>query len=152
MVRLGDVFKKHGSIRAMVHVVWDWQETDMWCLFTNDPHLAYPSYALRNWQEQSFRDLKSGGFNWQRWQVRQPDHAQRLLLVLALAYLRGLSFDAVFAPLPQQPYLRISRRSRPARSVFSQGLRAAWNGLVRHILPSISISLLPDKTLLNLLC
>lgn len=148
----GYVFKKRGAIRALVHVVWDWQETDMWCLLTNDPHLSHQSYALRNWQEQSFRDLKSGGFNWQRSQVRHPDHAQRLLLVLALAYARILAFHAAFAPMPEPPYPRVSRRSRPVRSAFSDGLRFAFDGLVRHILPSITTSFLPDKAVFHLLC
>ncbi len=83
----GFVFKKNGTLRAFVHVYWDWQEDDLWCLLTNDQHLSHRAYAIRNWQEQGFRDLKSGGFNWQRSQVRQPSHAQRLLLVLALVTL-----------------------------------------------------------------
>jgi hypothetical protein len=146
----GFVFKKSGSLRALVHVYWDWQETDMWCLLTNDPHLSHRAYALRNWQEQGFRDLKSGGFNWQRSQVRQPAHAQRLLLVLALAYTRVLSFDT--SPQPDQPLPRVSRRSRPLRSIFSQGLRYAWDCLVRHIRLPSPIFLPPDNAIFHLIC
>jgi hypothetical protein len=148
----GFVFKKHDSLRAFVHVYWDWQERDMWCLLTNDPSLQYHAYAIRNWQEQGFRDLKSGGFNWQRSQVRLPDHAQRLLLVLALAYARVVSFTS-FAPADTQPvYLRVSRRSRPQFSIFSRGLSIAWDRLVRHCIPYLGISLLPNTAVLNLLC
>ena len=148
----GFVFKKGGSLRAFVHIYWDWQERDMWCLLTNDPALQYQAYAIRNWQEQGFRDLKSGGFNWQRSQVRIPDHAQRLLLVLALAYARVVSLAALDLPATPVEFLRVSRQSRPQFSIFSLGLRLAWDSLVRHALPYLGISLLPNTAVLNLLC
>lgn len=148
----GFVFKKRDSLRAFVHIYWDWQERDMWCLLTNDPQLQQCAYAIRNWQEQGFRDLKSGGFNWQRSQVRIPDHAERLLLVLALAYARVVSCAAFALPDMPPDYLRVSRRSRPQFSVFSLGLRLAWDSLVRHCLPYLGISFLPNTTVLNLLC
>jgi hypothetical protein len=148
----GFVFKKSGAIRVFVHVYWHWQEQDMWCLLTNDPHLRHSSYAVRNWQEQSFRDLKSGGFNWQRSQVRIPAHAERLLLVLALAYARVLAFGSALDFSIQHDFLPTSRQSRPARSIFSHGLRHVWDCLVRHIVPSVNLILLPDKCWPSLLC
>lgn len=148
----GFVFKKRDSLRAFVHIYWDWQERDMWCLVTNDPSLQHQAYAIRNWQEQGFRDLKSGGFNWQRSQVRLPDHAQRLLLVLALAYARVVSLAALDLPDSPAEYLRVSRRTRPQYSIFSLGLRLAWDSLVRHCIPYRGLSLLPNSAVLNLLC
>ena len=34
-------------------------------------------YAMRNWQEQSFRDLKSGGWNWAQSYMRCPQGVTR---------------------------------------------------------------------------
>jgi len=125
----GYVFKKQrqkaqgASLRLYVHVCWQWDQTDLWCLLTNDPTLAAEAYALRAWQEQAFRDLKSGGFQWQRSQVWTPAHADRLLLVLAIAYAWLLSL-ATLAPVPPGlAYARASRRSRPPRSLLRYALR-----------------------------
>ena len=148
----GFAFKKNGALRVFVHVSWHWQQPDMWCLLTNDPQLHYNSYALRNWQEQGFRDLKSGGFNWQRSQVRHPAHAEPLLLVLALAYARVLAFGAALSPPVQHTLFPVSRQSRPKRSVFSEGLRHAWDCFMRHILPPVELFFLPDNALCTLLC
>ena len=41
---------------------------------------------MRYWQESSFRDLKSDGWQWHTSRIWTPAHANRLLLVLALAY------------------------------------------------------------------
>jgi hypothetical protein len=149
---MGYVFKKNGAIRAYVHVLWGWNQPDMWCLVTNDQALAVRAYAVRNWQEQSFRDLKSDGFHWQRSQVFEPRHAERLLLVLTLAYTRLLAFGSHCAPDRAAVYLRVSRRTRPARSLFSAGLRYWWDCLVHH-LPTLSgLFLVPDKAILELFC
>ena len=53
---------------------------------TNDERLTGYEYARRNWQEQSFRDLKSGGWHWGDSRVRSPQHVANLLVLLALAY------------------------------------------------------------------
>ena len=82
----GIVFKKRGKIDVFVHVLWRCGEKEAWCLVTSDPVLRGEIYALRNWQEQCFRDLKSGGWHWNVSQVWKPAHAERLLLVLAIAY------------------------------------------------------------------
>ncbi len=53
---------------------------------------------MRYWQEGSFRDLKSDGWQWQTLAHHHPSHANRLLLVMVLAYawvlsLGSLAFD-----------------------------------------------------------
>ena len=58
-----------------------------WALVTNDERLSGHEYARRNWQEQSFRNLKSGGWHWHESRVCLPDHAARLLILLVLAYV-----------------------------------------------------------------
>ncbi len=56
-----------------------------WLLLTNWPQAQANWYGLRMWAEAAFRDLKSGGWQWHRSQIRSPAHATRLWLVLALA-------------------------------------------------------------------
>lgn len=82
---MGDVFKKAGWLPAHVTVTWDADYDHPWCLVSSTP-IPTHAYAIRFDQEVSFRDLKSDGFDWQRSHVWLPDHAERLLLVLALSY------------------------------------------------------------------
>lgn len=82
----GWLFEGNKRVRLTVHLVWEIGQSQPWCLATNDVTISGANYALRMWQEQSFRDLKSGGWQWQCSFVTSADHAHRLLLVLALAY------------------------------------------------------------------
>ena len=139
----GLAFSRRGRVRAYALVWRGFGQAEAWCLLTNDPALSVHAYALRNWQEQAFRDLKSGGWQWQRSQVHLPDHADRLVLVLALAYARMLTLGchvaaaaaaALEAPDPDYDALTFavrttipapSRRYYPGRSLFQLGL-AFW--------------------------
>ena len=85
----GKVFKKRGRIPAHVRAIWD--VAAPWILVTNDPSLSGREYGRRNWQEQSFRDLKSGGWNWSRSFVRCPQRMTRLIAILVIAYAWTLS-------------------------------------------------------------
>jgi len=118
----GQVFKSDGWLDSHVRIIWDAPYDDPWCLISDLPELSGREYARRNWQEQSFRDLKSGGWHWNDSQVWQPDHAERLLLVLALAYALTLSLGL---RLLHQTELRsqVSRGKRPHYSWFRLGLR-----------------------------
>jgi hypothetical protein len=82
---VGDVFKKAGWLSAHVTVTWDANYQQPWCVVSSAP-IPDHAYAVRFDQEVSFRDLKSDGFDWQRSHVWLPDHAERLLLALALSY------------------------------------------------------------------
>lgn len=115
----GDVFKKAGWLRLYVRLEWRPGEKSPWCLVTNSPWRQSRDYALRAWQEQSFRDLKSFGFHWQASRVWNPAHAHRLLFILALAYTWVLSQGLRFTPDE-----RLSpSRSAPRQSLFRRGLR-----------------------------
>jgi hypothetical protein len=65
------------------------QKGDPWLLVTDlaPSRSCCDLYRKRMWQEESFRDQKSSGFQWQKSLVRQPEHVNRLLLVLAVACL-----------------------------------------------------------------
>jgi len=123
------VFKKAGWLSLHASVAWDRNYDAPWCLVSSrpvDPHL----YGTRFHQEVSFRDLKSDGFQWHRSHVWLPDHADRLLLVLAIAYWLVM---LVGQSLPT------ATRGRQARlSCFRRGL----DTITAHFRPTIA-SLLP---------
>lgn len=127
----GVVFKQRGQVRAYVHVIWVQGYDEPWCLVTNDPLVSGALYARRAWQEQSFRDLKGGGWQWQRSRVWLPDHADRLVLVLALAYAWTLTHGTL---VMQSPILlrQVTRGRRKRFSVFRCGLRLLSGRLARH--------------------
>ncbi len=75
----GLVFKQRGRIPAHARALWEVGYDEPWALVTNDERLTGHEYARRNWQEQSFRDLKSGGWQWGQSRVRLPAHVERLL-------------------------------------------------------------------------
>ena len=112
---VGDVFKKAGWLPLIATVAQAPGYSHAWCLVSSaelDPGV----YGRRFDQEVSFRDLKSDGFQWHRSHVWLPDHADRLLLVLALAYALVM---VVGQSLPQ------ATRGRQSRlSIFRRGLDA----------------------------
>jgi len=82
----GKVFKQRGRLDAKAIAIWSAGYEQPWALVTNDLALEGFEYANRNWQEQAFRDLKSGGWQWQLSRIRHPDHLERLLVLLTIAY------------------------------------------------------------------
>lgn len=120
----GEVFKKRGHIPAYARALWSVGYEEPWALVTNDQRLSGHEYARRNWQEQSFRDLKSGGWQWGDSHIQHADHMERLLvlLVLAYAYMLALGSQAV----AEQPCATLQRhndgRLTRHRSLFREGL------------------------------
>jgi len=143
----GTLFKQRGRVRGYALVYREFGQKEAWHLITNDASLSVHDYARRNWQEQSFKDLKSGGWNWQQSHVWQPDHAQVLLLVLALAYAWILSLGTLIAHADKPIRARITRSSRRWYSVFREGLRY-WLDLTfsaNPVCPGLFFA--PDKLL-----
>lgn len=118
----GQVFKKAGWLDCQVLVIWGKQYRESWCLVTNCPWVTGWDYGIRYWQEASFRDLKSDGWQWQCSRIWSPDHANRLLLVLALAYAWVLSLGSLVLDDPTLAPL-VSKGRQTTYSVFRQGLR-----------------------------
>jgi hypothetical protein len=117
-------FKDDGfNLHGQVHVIWQSCYDEPWCLLTNDPTLSGGEYAWRSWQEQSFKDLKSGGFHWDDSHGWKPSHADRLLLVLAIAYAFLLSLGTAVLLAPAHLRRSIARGSRCRLGVFRLGLR-----------------------------
>jgi len=119
----GEVFKKGGWIPARIHLIWKRSMDEPWCIITNAPDADGCWYAARIWQDESFRDLKSGGWQWQRSHVRLTDHAERLILALALAYAWTLSLGTRAVRAGKTALRHITRGHRRTYSIFRLGLR-----------------------------
>jgi len=118
----GKVFKKAGWLEGRVLVVWGQAYRECWCLVTNCPWVTGWDYAIRYWQEASFRDLKSDGWQWQTSRIWTPTHANRLLMVLALAYAWVLTLGTLVctdAELLQW----VTKGQKTTYSLFRLGLR-----------------------------
>jgi len=118
----GTLFTRPHAVPAHLSLVWEAGQDEPWCLVTNDPTLRAAGYAVRMWQEESFRDLKSGGWQWQRSQVTLPRRAERLVLALALAYAWMLTLGTLVAHDPAlQGEICADRVNK--YSLFRSGLR-----------------------------
>ena len=120
----GKVFKQRGRLPAHVRAIWDKNCDEPWLLITNDPSLTGREYARRNWQEQSFRDLKSGGWNWSRSYVRCPQRMTGLIAILVVAYAWTLSMGCQAVKTGLARSLTKGKRPKPRRqwSLFKEGL------------------------------
>ncbi|MEE8433896.1 MAG: hypothetical protein V3S64_03825 [bacterium] len=76
--------------------------------------------------EQSFRDEKSSGFQWNQSRVRDPQHNTRLLLIMALA-MRHLVYLGL-SLIRKGKRCCLERRDRRTLSVFQLGLRYVQRG------------------------
>jgi hypothetical protein len=142
----GLIFKKRGRIPAQARALWEVGYDDPWALVTNDARLTGHEYARRNWQEQSFRDLKSGGWRWGDSRVRHPDHVARLLVILALAYawIVALGTQALAQGRQKRPIRTQHGQYRRHWSVFKEGL-CFFVEFVQRQTRSLGLVFLPDS-------
>lgn len=144
----GIVFKQRGRIPAHARALWGVSYDEPWALVTNDVRLTGHEYAQRNWQEQSFRDLKSGGWHWGESRLRSPDHVANLLVLLALAYtwMVALGSQAVAAGIAQPLVRRPNGSFRRLWSLFREGLRYFVQVLQRQTVCR-GLTFIPDTRL-----
>jgi hypothetical protein len=130
----GIVFKKRGHIPAHARALWSEGYDEPWALVTNDPTLTGYEYAQRNWQEQSFRDLKSGGWRWSGSGIDDPAHMTRflLLLVLAYAWVVGLGSYAIHWKRARSLIQRPTGQQRRQWSLFKEGLQLFTDYVMRN--------------------
>jgi len=100
----GSLFGRHHALHGRLCLIWETGQAEPWCLFTNLPRLIGHRYALRWWQEESFKDLKSGGWQWKTSHLHCPRRLERLILVMALAYAWCISLGTLVWSQP--PRLR----------------------------------------------
>jgi hypothetical protein len=144
----GMVFKQRGRIPAHARALWAVGYREPWALVTNDERLTGHEYARRNWQEQSFRDLKSGGWQWGDSRIRLPHHLTNLLILLALAYtwMIALGSQAVSRGCAQPLVRRLNRPLARLWSLFKEGLRFFVQVVQRHS-HCLDLIFIPDARL-----
>jgi DDE family transposase len=138
----GCIFKDAGWRNVNVVAVWRRGTDQSWLLVTDLPPtwVRCAQYRHRMDEEESFRDDKSSGFDWNASRVRDPDHMDRLLLVLQLAACFVLAQGAFVLHHGFRAILE--RPDRRTLSVFSLGLR--WLDRARfHLITPASRLLLP---------
>jgi hypothetical protein len=142
----GEVFKKRGQIPAHARALWSPGYDESWALVTNDERLTGHEYARRNWQEQSFRDLKSGGWHWGDSRLRHPDHVARLLVLLAIAYtwIVALGSQAVAAGRGRPLVQRANNACPRLWSLFKEGLNYFVDFVQRHTV-CLGLVFIPDS-------
>jgi hypothetical protein len=127
----GWVFKKAGWRPAQVVATWERGSKEPWLLVTDlSASLSRcRQYLKRTWTEELFRDEKSQGFRWGQSRVNDPAHAQRLLLVMALATVLALSLGTWLVKHGRRRQLESRRRRR--LSYFQLGLRWLQHGILQ---------------------
>jgi hypothetical protein len=120
----GKVFKRRGKLSGRACAVWDEAYGQALALVTNHPDYSGREYAQRNWQEQTFRDLKGQGWQWDQSHVWQPAHAQRLLILLVVAYdwMLALGVQATLKGMMRLKRLKTGALVRQL-SLFQAGVR-----------------------------
>jgi hypothetical protein len=137
------VFKKARWLKANVVAVWEEPCKEPWLLVSDHPagYACCRSYCKRTWCEESHRDEKSHGLNWQLSRVNHPDHAQRLVLLMALATLLCIATGAtaIKRGLRRRWF---EPRLRRLSSVFQLG-RRCLEYAVTHEQPLLPVPALP---------
>jgi hypothetical protein len=120
----GTLFARDHQITGCISLTWEYGQAEAWCLFSNNPHLTGQRYALRWWQEESFKDLKSGGWQWQTTHIRCPIRMERLLLVMSISYAWMLSLGVLLGEAPSAIQRQVATRDGLlSASLFRLGLR-----------------------------
>jgi hypothetical protein len=120
----GTLFRRDHAVKGRLYLLWELGQAEAWCLFSNGSGLGGARYALRWWQEESFKDLKSGGWQWQDSRLRCPRRMERLLLVMAIAYGWMLSLGSQLSYQPPSVQRPVANRDEWQRmSLFRLGLR-----------------------------
>jgi Transposase DDE domain len=121
VTEVGQVFKKGGWRAATVTAIRRDGMAESWLLLSDLPagEQRALEYAVRMHIEQSFRDDKGQGWQWEQSRITDPARASRLLLVLHLATLWCLSAGATAVQTGRA--CQWVRGSRPAWSLFRLG-------------------------------
>jgi len=135
----GRAFLKAGWRTLNLVAVWRRGDDQPWLLVTDlsPAWVRCAQYRHRMDEEESFRDDKSSGFDWDHSRIREPAHMDRLLLVLQLAVAFVLA-QGLFVLHHGFRHV-LERTDRTALSLFSLGLR--WLDRARSHLVSPTSSL-----------
>jgi hypothetical protein len=118
-----EVFKKARWRRTHLVAYRGAGHKEPWLLITDLPpnRARVRQYALRMHVEQGFRDEKSHGLQWNQSRIRDPRHANRLLLLIAFALRLLVILGQRLLSTGQSIYFE--RRNRRTLSVVQLALR-----------------------------
>ena len=138
-------FKKAGWLKCRAVLEGGVGHREPWLLLTNHSSAQAQWYGRRWWEELAFKDCKSNGWNWQRWHVWDPEHANRLWLVMALAGAWVISLGARVRD-NKRLLAELTRGTTIRNSLFNLGLRyfQRWNGLGRRLPCRIKLVPIPQ--------
>jgi hypothetical protein len=118
-----EVFKKSGWRGASVAACWLRDHDGPWLVVSDrdDGPRLFGRYLKRTWTEELFRDEKSSGFHWEQSHVTDPEHAGRLVLVIALATYLALGLGSRVIKAGLRRLLETTRQRM--LSLFQIGVR-----------------------------
>lgn len=120
----GTLFARDHACTGHLCLIGELGQSEAWGLFTNRAGAIGYYYALRCWQEESFRDLKSGGWHWSTSHLACPERMDRLLFVMALAYAFTLTAGVIVWRQPARLRAETATPDElPRLSLFRLGLR-----------------------------
>lgn len=122
----GKVFVRRGKVPADVRICWDKMHPEPWIIATNLPRMNPKDYMKRSWIEQSFRDLKSGGWHLSACRLRTPQRVERFMMALAMAMALTIELGRYARDVAKTARNRICGKDGKPRwilSVFKEGLR-----------------------------
>lgn len=136
----GVAYGRGSELPATLLACWDEGYEGPWLLLTDlAPASANPAwYAFRSWIEQGFKVLKSGGWQWQKTRMTDPDRAARLWAAMALATLWLVEAGGAAQQADLPPFGRGEREPR----LFRAGLALILMALLQGQLASGSVA--PD--------
>lgn len=129
-VEYGEVWTNYGTlfsreeryVQSYVFLAWESGQKEAWHLASNDPTINSDAYAKRMWQELSFKDFKSAGWQWQGSLLEHPERVSRLILAMSLAYAWMLT-QGTFVLHSQDLIREICDADAHKYSAFRAGLR-----------------------------
>jgi hypothetical protein len=133
---------KSARLAASLLIAHDPHYADPWLILTDlPPDVAQITwYSLRAWIEAQFKDIKRGGWQWQRTRMTDPERVSRLWLVVALALLQSVSLGSqaeaqqpasMLAELPPTHVARRTATGRPRPRRLSLANQGQAHFLVR---------------------
>src|SRR6185369_17769953 len=135
---------KTRRLPATLLIYSDERYHDPWLILTDLPSEAASIawYGLRAWIEAQFKDIKSGGWQWDHTRMTDPERISRLWLVLAVSLLYTISLGSQVeaqqppSQLSELPPTHVARRSatgRPRLRLLSLVMQGWPAGLVQLI-------------------
>jgi hypothetical protein len=120
----GELYKTN-PLACHLLIQHDPAHEEPWILATDLPSAKAAWYAFRAWIEQGFKDIKRGGFHWQRTRMQDPKRVERFWLVLALALLWTLEVGAALEALEVGSHLPPASRQHSVAVRGQVGILAA---------------------------